>query len=213
MKKCFVFCHGFGFDNTFWKNLAPYFSYESCLYIDLGYSGNKRILDFALSSEIELVGIGHSLGLIKLLSCNIKFKYLIGLNGFINFLGFKQEIRTTREVILNKLVNSFATWPVNTMLSFYKNCGLVAENEKISRLKTNLLMKDLEMLFFRFSLPPEVPVLIIGAKDDIIVPPSIIDDNFQKDVVVSMFDKGAHGLGFFEAENVFNEISRFIKNK
>lgn len=211
MKKCFVFCHGFGFNKTFWQNLIPYFSTELCLYIDLGYLDNEFFPAISPSSDLEFVGIGHSLGLVKLLNCNIKFKYLVGLNGFINFLGSKQKLRTEREIMLNKLLDSLSKWPIRTMRSFYKNCGMTVENEKINKLKKKVLLKDLEMLFSNFSLPVGISVLIIAAKDDAIVPPSIIYDNFQGNTAISLLNNGSHGLGFFEADKIFSKISSFIK--
>lgn len=81
----FVFCHGFGFDTHFWERIAPFFSREKCSFIDLGYFNNRtesRHLD-----NQAIIGIGHSIGLSKLLSMYSNFDCLIGLNGFINFLG------------------------------------------------------------------------------------------------------------------------------
>lgn len=87
----FVFCHGFGFDASFWERIAPYFSQEKCSFIDLGYFNNR--VDIQCLQEQRIVAIGHSIGLSKLIS-TYSFDYLIGLNGFINFLGSDLAIYT-----------------------------------------------------------------------------------------------------------------------
>ena len=51
-KKCFVFCHGFGFDASFWVHLKPYFAHEQAVYLDVGYFGQD---DMTVTVEPEQV--------------------------------------------------------------------------------------------------------------------------------------------------------------
>ena len=72
-KICFVFCHGFGFDATFWDPLRPYFAGTNAIYLDLGYF-DKPFMTLYPDDSTDFIGIGHSLGLKKLMSLNIRFK-------------------------------------------------------------------------------------------------------------------------------------------
>ena len=207
MSKHFIFCHGFGFDKSCWGTLAPYFSKEQCTYLDLGYFGNK--CDFVKNDNVPTIGIGHSLGFSKLLNLNIKFDYLIGLNSFINFLGNESNLHQKRELELTLLKKQFKKSPTTTMNNFYQTCGL---SKKIEKINTQTAINDLNFLSQSFSIPHDIPVLIIGAKNDVIVPPEIIYDNFEKysNVTIQILDQGKHGLGFFEAYEIREKIMNFI---
>lgn len=117
----FVFCHGFGFDIHFWERIAPYFSQEKYSFIDLGYF-NKRIENQHLHNQ-AIIGIGHSIGLSKLLSMYSNFDGLIGLNGFINFLGSDQAIYKKRQTELKALRSGFLKDADTTLRNSYVQCG------------------------------------------------------------------------------------------
>ena len=207
----FVFCHGFGFDTHFWERLAPYFSQEKCSFIDLGYFNNR--IDSQYLHNQSIIGIGHSIGLPKLVSMYNNFDYLIGLNSFVNFLGSDRLERKKRQVELNALRANFLRNPDFTLRSFYSRCGTpeLIECNDLSNLNLDLILSDLQWLQKEYNLP-DVPTLILSSDDDIVVPRSIISDNFSKQHWVkqdSIMDAG-HALGFRKPVEVYEKIMSFL---
>jgi len=215
MKKHFVFCHGFGFDKNFWSNLAPYFAKEKCTYLDLGYFGNEN--EFGLEEpKLQLVGIGHSLGLTKLLNLNKNFDYLIGLNSFTNFLGNDPTLRNKKTGELNMLKKNFIKHPLRTLENFYQRCGLPSfiDHAQEEKLKLGKMLTDLDSLFNSITPPKNIPTLIIGSDNDKIVPPIVLHDNFSNcsNVKVEINPSGKHALGFLEVDKIYKKITSFIDN-
>ena len=209
----FVFCHGFGFDTHFWHRLEPYFSQEKCSFIELGYFKNP--MSNPNIQEESLIGIGHSLGLSKLLSMDIHFDSLIGLNSFINFLGFDQILREKRRKELKALYSSFLKDPNSMLMNFYIRCGVseLIEYTDFSNLDHELIASDFQWLEKEYKLL-QVPILILSACDDRVVPESITLDNFSKHSHVkieSIMDAG-HGLGFRNPSEVYEKIMSFLND-
>lgn len=200
----FVFCHGWGFDYKFFQPLInKYFSKISYYCLDLGYFGEENL---NLPEDGALIGIGHSLGLIKLASLNVKFNGLIGVQAFINFLGFDLRLHKKRKLELKTMIQHFQMDPINTLISFHKRCGVNCNSS--SRLNKAKLMQDLELLTTVHQLL-HTPLLILGATNDTIVPQELIYDNFNKDVKVVMHRRGYHSLGLCEHHFVQEQIISF----
>jgi pimeloyl-[acyl-carrier protein] methyl ester esterase len=210
----FVFCHGFGFDAHFWERIAPFFSREKCSFIDLGYFNNRtesRYLD-----NQAIIGIGHSMGLSKLLSMYSNFDCLIGLNGFINFFGADLAIYQKRQTELKALRSSFLKDAETTLRNFYLRCGApeLIERNNFSELDIDLILSDLQWLQKEYKLP-DVPTLILSSDDDIVVPHSITSDNFREQPWVKLdniVDTG-HALGFRKPEEVYEKIMSFLDDR
>jgi pimeloyl-[acyl-carrier protein] methyl ester esterase len=210
----FVFCHGFGFDTHFWERIAPYFSQEKCSFIDLGYFNNQT-KDQHLHNQ-AIIGIGHSIGLSKLLSMYSNFDGLIGLNGFINFFGLDQAIYKKRQKELKALRSGFLKDTDTTLRNFYVRCGAaeLIEYNDFSNLDLDLILSDLQWLQKEYKLP-DVPTLILSSDNDIIVPHSITLDNFWEKPCVkldSIIDAG-HALGFKKPEEVYEKIMSFLDDR
>ncbi|MCE2991605.1 MAG: hypothetical protein ACK5WS_04375 [Alphaproteobacteria bacterium] len=210
----FVFCHGFGFDRHFWERIATFFSEEKCSFIDLGYF-NNRTENQCLDNE-AIIGIGHSIGLSKLLSMYSNFDCLIGLNGFINFLGSDQAIYKKRQTELNALRSGFLKDADTTLRNFYLRCAIpeLIERNNFSDLDIDLILSDLQWLQNEYTLP-DVPTLILSSDYDIIVPHSITLDNFREQPWVkldSIIDTG-HALGFRKPEEVYEKIMSFLDDR
>ena len=210
----FVFCHGFGFDTHFWDRLAPYFSQERCSFMDLGYFNHQ--LELPSLHHQPLIGIGHSIGLSKLVSMSSKFDYLIGLNGFVNFLGSDQVVRKKRQREIKALRASFLRAPESTLKSFYTRCGadeLIAAHN-LSHLNLNLVLSDLQWLEKEYTLP-EVATLILSSEDDIVVPQSITSDNFSEQPWVKQecIMEAKHALGFRKSAEVYEKIMSFLNDR
>lgn len=210
----FVFCHGFGFDPHFWERIAPYFSQEKCSFIDLGYFNNPT-KSLCLQNQ-AIIGIGHSMGLSKLLSMGSNFDCLIGLNGFINFLGFDQTLYQKRQKELKALQSSFLKNAQTTLKNFYVRCGAaeLIECNDFSNLDLDLGMSDLRWLKKEHKMPT-VPTLILSSDDDHIVPHDVTLDNFLKQPCVkqdSILGAG-HALGFRKPVEVYEKIMSFLDDR
>ena len=210
----FVFCHGFGFDAHFWERIAPYFSQEKCSFIDLGYFNNRTENQYLDNQAI--IGIGHSMGLSKLLSMYSNFECLIGLNGFINFLGSEQIGRKRRQRELDALRSSFLKDAETTLSNFYLRCGApeLIDANNFSNLDLNLILSDLQWLQKEHKLP-DVPTLILSSDYDIVVPRSITSDNCRNQPWVklnSIVDTG-HALGFRKPEEVYEKTMSFLNDR
>ena len=210
----FVFCHGFGFDTRFWERIAPYFSQEKCSFIDLGYFNKRTEIQYLDNQAI--VGIGHSIGLSKLLSMYGNFDCLIGLNGFINFLGCDQALYKKRQTELKALRSSFLKHPETTLRNFYWRCDVpeLIECHDFSNLDIDLILSDLQWLQKEYKLP-NVPTLILSSDDVLVVPESITSGNFRENPWVkreSITDAG-HALGFNKPEEVYEKIMGFLDDR
>lgn len=243
-KECIIFCHGWAGNISFWDNLKLFFDNNvsnniEIQYLDLGYFGNNdSIKQFSYNNlstyihqnkQLKFIGIGHSIGLIKLLSLNIEFKALVGLQSFINFLGNDPLLNQKRKLEWLSLKQQFKHNPLDTLRSFYKLANLNPSfienlcnkkelfNKKDQRyfLNENFLTQDLELLSLGFSLPKGVPTLIVGAMDDVIVPPVLIFDNFShlKHTKVDMLDTGQHSIGYRSAGLIYQKIKFFLQAK
>ncbi|MDD9331104.1 MAG: hypothetical protein PV340_00240 [Wolbachia sp.] len=208
MNYCFLFCHGWGFDHKFFVPLINEYFFKKPHYcLDLGYFGKENI-NFPENSTF--IGIGHSLGLMKLASLNVKFKALIGIQAFVKFLGFDSQLHRERELELKTMMRNFKISPIETMMSFYKRCGVNLINDNsFNHLDKVKLMQDLKLLTTTHELPC-MPLLILGATDDTIVPPGLIYDNFGNDVKVIMHNKGRHSLGLREHSFIYEQIVNFL---
>ncbi len=209
MKKCFVFCHGFGFDATFWENIRPYFAQERCVYVDLGYFGKENI---DIPQDVELIGIGHSFGFRWLNLLNSNFTMLVGLQGFVHFLGGNQRVHSQRKPELEMFKEQFSKAPKGALQRFYRRCGVPVSKEKLERLDKGRLLKDLESMSIEVRILAGVPMLIVGSKDDPVVPPELIYDNFvqHENVKISIIENGSHCLGYCEPQLVYRKTMDFV---
>jgi pimeloyl-[acyl-carrier protein] methyl ester esterase len=215
-KLCFVFCHGFGFDSTFWNPLRPYFSRVNTVYLDLGYFGDPYWVmaqPTLPASSTEYIGIGHSLGMMKLMSLNIPFKCLIGLHGFVNFLGFNAQLHRRRQRELMHLTEQFNESPELTLSQFYQRTGVDFNLPIMGRLNQVRLLDDLSSLAHSIAVPVDVPMLVLGSNDDKIVPPVLIEDNFSPypHVTIDILNQAQHGLGYLKPDMVYQNIMRFLE--
>jgi pimeloyl-[acyl-carrier protein] methyl ester esterase len=163
-----------------------------------------------------VIGIGHSIGLSKLVSMSNNFDSLIGLNSFINFLGSDQTIRKKRQRELKALRSSFLKDSDSALRSFYTRCDAaeLIECTDFSNLDLDLILSDFEWLQKEYKLP-QVPTLILSSGDDIVVPHAITSDNFSKQPCVkrdSIMNAG-HALGFRKPAEVYEKIMRFLNDE
>ena len=75
-----------------------------------------------------------------------------------------------------------------------------------------MALNDLQFLTQSFSVPSDIPMLIIGANDDVIAPPALLHDNFAhySNVVMHIMDYGMHGLGLLQADVINQKIKSLV---
>jgi pimeloyl-[acyl-carrier protein] methyl ester esterase len=205
-----LFCHGFGFDPTYWANLSSCFSHTTPHFIDLGYFGHS----FKPKTLKEpLIGVGHSLGFLKLLEMDLPFTHLIGLNAFTDFLGEDPFLKDKREKELSLLKRNLLKSPHTTLKNFYTRCGLKLGDFKNPQiLSLNALVKDLDFLktaVFEKDFP--CPTLIINTLDDVIVPKEITLENFSNKCTLTFLNDGSHALGYKRTQEIDRHINTFCQ--
>jgi pimeloyl-[acyl-carrier protein] methyl ester esterase len=191
----YLLAHGLGFTNDYWQNLTPLLDGE-IFYFD----------DEKLDENREYIGIGHSLGFLKLNSSGLKFKHLIGLQGGLSYCGNSEKLRKKIVPIVDETIELYKIDPVQSLRNSYKMYGYPLElPENIDGKK---LVAELELL--KKSYPHcGTKTTIIGTTLDIIFPKAVIEDNFKEfaNVTIKILDLDIiHTLGFHYPEVVLDVL-------
>lgn len=199
MNYTYVLSHGFGFSDKYWRNLVPLLDGEVVYF-------NKNL---KTQTDKNYIGIGHSLGFSKLNNSEIKFRHLIGLQGFLNFCGSDRKMRLIRENNLNKLIQKFKIDCGNSLKNFYKICGYPFDIPK--NINETELINELESMKLS-NTHCGTKTTIIGSSADQIVPLSIIEDNFSNNnnIDIKYIDGVTHSLGFNNPAFVIDVIKKEV---
>ena len=109
--KNYLLAHGFGFTNDYWQNLVPQLN------------GNIHFLsDPNLDKEKTYIGIGHSLGFLKLNNSGLKFEALVALQGFLNYCGSSVRMQKIREAGIAKVRDRVLTNKNESLRQFRTFC-------------------------------------------------------------------------------------------
>lgn len=183
MRDGIVFCHGFAYDQDYWKSLMPYFEDHQIYTLDLGYFG-KSARNLPQNPEQRLIGVGHSLGFLKLCQTNLKFDLLVGLNPFFNFLGQEKVLRRKRELELKMLKSSLIKSPKKTLEDFHTRSGAPFVRSKFDTLSLTHLLQDLDSLaspeVYKFDRKIAKKVFLLGSQDDPVVPKDIVYETCEE---------------------------------
>ncbi len=192
--KNYLLAHGFGFTNDYWRKLTPLLGGEI-------YFFDSPDLD----SSKTYIGIGHSLGFLKLNNSGLKFETLVALQGFLNYCGSSGRMRKIREIALQKMRNKIIENKNESLRQFRIFCGYDAPITTDTALQ--MLLSELEMMEHSYQ-HCGVKTLVIGSADDLIVPMSIINDNFANlnDVTILQLDSGRHALGYLYPKLIARKI-------
>jgi pimeloyl-[acyl-carrier protein] methyl ester esterase len=210
---CFVFCHGFGFDATYWQAMRQHCQPHPVWCMDLGYGGaTQHVMKDNLREGACVIGIGHSLGFSKLLQSGLPFDYLIGLNAFRNFLGFDAKLASKRARELAQLSTRLTRSAQHGLALFYQRTGVPAPVNHWQTVNQAQLLADLSALAYPVSDLPDIKQLILASVDDPVVPPELVWDNFAAcpHVTVEILPNGQHALGYRESSLVMQRIMSFI---
>lgn len=198
----FVLASGFTYSNNYFDEIIKFLPEKSYVFYE-GQTINQ--------SNKVTIGIGHSLGFLKLNNSKIKFDYLIGLGGFINFCGDDSRLHNIRKKFLIDMIKKLQLNPQDTILGFQQQCGFCpysSENKKYEE-----MLNEINLFFDKHTLINNSKILIIGALDDKIVPKIIIEENFNKfSNVCIKFINGLHCIGIQNAKQVADLIFKFTND-
>jgi pimeloyl-[acyl-carrier protein] methyl ester esterase len=226
MRYAFVLMHGWGSNADYWQNLIQHLDRNDYFLYEQGYffsSGNNQTSRNDLYNFIEkhkddqIIGIGHSIGFIKLLETNIDFDYIFGLQSFTNFLGSDSTLKFVTENFKN-FMSKFITNTsqalkesyISSRIYEYFDEALFGENN----INYSLLMKDLQSLKENKSyLLNKISdnYHIFGTHDDLVVPSFIIKDNFPENKITFLDINSGHSLGIFHSELISQEIFKKLQ--
>ncbi len=212
MKGNLVLCHGFGFDRDYWNLLIPYFSDYQIFNMDLGYYG-KKTGPLLPATARKTIGIGHSLGFLKLAQLGHEFDLLVGLNPFLNFLGSQKEIRRRRQLEFQMLKNNMNSSPQTTLEAFHVRCGAPFESKKFEHLSLQDLTQDLDYISYEHPAPNIKDVLLIASEDDPVVPKVLTKELMKPEfshLNVEFLKTGLHALGYLNPDLVQHRIRGYI---
>lgn len=215
-KKILVFFNGFGANCTFWDNLKTYFAdYSYVLLSENYFKESKKINEHELKVVFEgkeIIGIGHSLGYMKLCLLQEKYEFfklkkIVSIEGFSNYLSNIPYVREAREFGINYMKNCYTVAPILTLISFQTICGAIPLFPKV--IDEKLLQADLELLKNKV-IPPKIPHLVLSSIDDPIIPCWVIEDNFRSFAKILYTQFAGHILGMKSPEWVSKKISEFL---
>ena len=195
--KNYLLAHGFGFTNNYWNNLIKYLNGNI-------YFFNSKNVD----KTKTYIGIGHSLGFLKLNNSDFKFEKLISLQGFLNFCGDFDRIHRIRKIAIEKVRTALMLNKNDSLCKFRKHCGY---NEiDTADVELNTLLLELDMMKKNYT-HCGIRTLAIGSSDDVIVPMSIISDNFKnlENVSILKIEHGKHALGYLHPLLIAEKINEF----
>ncbi len=192
-----IFCHGFGFDKGFFDRFKALFKDYEILDWDLGYFGKDQKL-----LKDKAIGIGHSLGFLKLLEKKENFEAIISLGGFVDFLSGSSK----RKKELQNLQDLFLQDTKKGLKTFYKS--LKSSYTPKSPINSEKLLSDLALLHNSYPFPKDIPILALHAEEDSLVTKGVFEKNF-KEAKEKIIIKGDH---LFEGQEAFiaESILRFL---
>ena len=197
--KRYLLAHGFGFTNDYWKNLVPLLDGEVHFLDDAGLDVSKTY-----------IGIGHSIGFLHLNNSGVRFEALVALQGFLNFCGSTERMRKVREAGVEKVRAELLRDKVASLTRFRSACGY---HEPVDAdIPMQRLLAELDMMTEAYR-HCGVRTLVIGGKDDAIVPMSLIRDNFGnlRNVSIIQTDGVGHSLGYNMATFVAEKVDEFLQ--
>ncbi len=212
MKGNLVLCHGFGFDRDYWNLLIPYFSDYQIFNMDLGYYG-KKTSSLPPTTSRKTIGIGHSLGFLKLAQLNYDFDLLVGLNPFLNFLGNQKEIRRRRHLEFHMLKSNIKSSPEKALEAFHLRCGVPFEKAKFEHLSLHDLIQDLDYISYEHPMPNAKEILLFASEDDPVVPKVLTEDLMKPEfshLKVEFLKTGFHALGCLNPDLIQYKIKGYI---
>lgn len=197
--KRYLLAHGFGFTSDYWKNLVSLLDGEVHFLDDTGLDMSKTY-----------IGIGHSIGFLQLNNSDVRFEALVALQGFLNFCGSTERMRKVRESAVERVRHGILEDKKASLTRFRSACGY--QEPVDADIPMQRLLAELDMMKKAYT-HCGVRTLVIGSREDTIVPMSLIRDNFGNLRNASMIqtDGVGHSLGYNMATFVAEKVDVFLQ--
>lgn len=146
MKNLIITHHGWSGNKTYFENFFKDFSKDNFdfFHIDAGYFYMDAPFKFEiLKNYSNIIGIGHSIGFVKLLSMyeKIKFNKLISIAGFAKFCNNDLDLKK-----LHITINAFQDNPIQFLKNFYKINHIKEFSKNLDQVNFCKLLDDLTLL-------------------------------------------------------------------
>ncbi|NHO32470.1 alpha/beta hydrolase [Acetobacter sp. LMG 1636] len=121
-----VFVHGWSFDRSFWEPVIRKLGYETHS-LDHGFFGTP---DLMIPEDEPVMAVGHSLGLLWLLSTDNlpDGSCILGINGFTRFTRAPDFSAGVAPRVLDRMRTGLHRGAGDVIRQFRTNCGLAAEH-------------------------------------------------------------------------------------
>lgn len=226
MNYLFVYFSGWGNDNlyftefnkilvkTFFKegiNIESFY-FDSCYFKESSNLEDQKInlLRKIKESNFEkIIGIGHSIGFIKLLKLNkdIKFNFLFSFAGFLKFVNSKKD-----SIALDLTIKAFDIDPQKVIFNLSK--------KELNVFNKEILMVDLEMLkyldFRNELMTNEYKDLklfhIYGKRDLILGDVKSINETLEYKIFIEeVLDTSTHNLPYYKMQECLEFVVKNVK--
>ena len=208
-----VFVHGWGFDESLWRDLrAALPDFESDA-VDLGFFGRPRSVK---PNGEAVIAVGHSLGLLWLLHERpFPWRALVSVSGIPRFTKSPDYRFGIGARVLDAMIARFEKEPAATLDDFIANCGVDARqpaSADTKRLRDGLLW--LKSWDARDQFAAErAPMLALYSRDDAIVPEDLSTELFanRTGTVRAVESSGGHALPLTRTAWCADNIREFAR--
>lgn len=170
MSLTLLFIHGWAFDASLWRDVAPRLASLRCVTADRGYFGEPVIPE----ADGPVVVVAHSLGAMHALSslpgvC----RGLVAINGFDRFVAGPDNPGVAGRIV-DRMLDRLASEPDEVVRDFRRRCG---EDEGFGPVNAERLRADLQFLRdgdcrTRTAAAP-FPILSLHGASDPVLPPAL----------------------------------------
>lgn len=194
-----VFAHGWGSGTFVWDKMLPAFSNYECHTINMGFVGAENI-------EIppgKFIGIGHSLGGLWFLK-----HYPDQMIGFISIASFNCFYQHVPAQILSMMKRNMLKDSTKQLIDFWHHAGL-DQPDGFKNLNPTRLIEGLGWLAQWKANIPDIPIKVLAANDDHIVPLKMTRDIWEN-YDIEWRQDGGHMLPLTQSQRCINHVKDFI---
>lgn len=213
-----VFLHGWGFGPEIWSPWADAFPKRPVALLDAGYFGPAQMT--LPANPDGWVGVGHSLGFVRLLSMDVRWRGLIGLGAFMRFCPVPERNSGTPAEVLDAMLAHLDTAPADVLTRFLRRCGLkgrpsdLPDSVGLARLREDLLvLRGLDLGPTPKLMASSPPVLLLHAADDRIAPVELAREahGLLPGSRLHVFQSGAHALPVTRPDECLALAEEFLR--
>lgn len=194
-----VFAHGWASGDFVWDQIKPAFNEDDVHTINIGFMGDEDVS----IPDGQFIGVGHSLGGLWLMK-----HYPDQMRGFVSIASFNCFYTHVSGKILKIMQRGILQDTAKELSEFWYHAGL---DHPSGFLNVNpvKLVEGLVWLSQWDADIPDIPLKILAARNDHIVPKEMTHD-IWKDYDIEWRDDGGHMLPLTQAEWCIQHIKEFI---